>query len=92
MKFNEAWENMIFEDDFDNPVVEINFCNDIDGQARATMAVPRLYKDTDKTKADLMLAWETFCRPYAEQRLESITSIMVTDEKSIEQRLGRKSA
>ena len=90
MNFDEAWKHMDWENKCDRPIVEIRFKNSKDGSMRATMSIPNLYRNPEKSMKDLKLAWETCCRSHGETMLNSIISISVYEESIREKELGRR--
>nr|WP_297765624.1 hypothetical protein [uncultured Butyrivibrio sp.] len=87
MNFDSAWEEMVERVEEEEigegvPQIEIRFDNENDGKCYATLLTPRFHKDIDEAKRDVKLAWETFCRPYEDARLESIERINLLYKKS----------
>lgn len=84
MNFEQAWSEMCsrgIDKKEGTPIIRIEFLNSVDGEGFATLTAPKFHKDKDKTKEDVLLAWNTFCRPQKE-REESITKIEIIHEKS----------
>ncbi len=87
MNFDKAWEKMVERIENEErgegvPQIEILFDNDTDGECKATLIAPRFHKDIDTAKRDVKKAWETFCKPYEDVRLESVERINLLYKKS----------
>ena len=80
MNFEDAWAEMSDELVYTEkragiPKIKILFENELDGDCYATLVAPRFHRNRESVKDDVKRAWETFCRPFPEDRLHSITKI-----------------